>query len=66
MPSRPEPTAIRLHGDVAEAVAARDAGRAETAMREILAEAMDAMEQATSADERDADDAAGLVADAGR
>ena len=69
MPSRPEPSAIRLHADVAEAVSARDAVRAETAMREILAEAMQAMAQATMADDRDADerdaaDSAVLVADA--
>ena len=64
MPSRPEPTAIRLHGDVAEAISARDAVRAETAMREILAEAMEAMEQAVVADERDADVPVTLVADA--
>jgi DNA-binding FadR family transcriptional regulator len=46
MPSRPEPAAIRLHGDVAEAVAAGDGSRAEAAMRAILAEALEAMEQA--------------------
>ena len=46
MPSRPEPAAIRLHGDVAEAVAGGDAARAEAAMRAILAEALQAMEQA--------------------
>lgn len=46
MPSRPEPAAIRLHGDVAEAVATRDGPRAELAMREILAEAQQAMEHA--------------------
>lgn len=50
MPSRPEPVAIRLHGDVAEAVAAGDGTRAETAMRAILAEALGAMEQAYAAD----------------
>jgi DNA-binding FadR family transcriptional regulator len=50
MPSRPEPAAIRLHGDVAEAVAARDAPRAAEAMRAILAEALAAMEQAYDAD----------------
>lgn len=44
MPSRPEPAAIRLHGDVAEAVASGDAARAENGMRAILAEAMEAME----------------------
>jgi DNA-binding FadR family transcriptional regulator len=50
MPSRPEPAAIRLHGDVAEAVAAHDAPRAAEAMRAILAEARAAMEQAYEAD----------------
>jgi DNA-binding FadR family transcriptional regulator len=63
MPSRPEPAAIRLHGDVAEAVAARDPHRAAEAMRAILAEAIDAMEQATASDERDADGSV-LVGDA--
>ena len=47
MPSRPEPAAIRLHVDVAEAVSCRRRRRAEAAMREILAEAQEAMEQAT-------------------
>jgi DNA-binding FadR family transcriptional regulator len=50
MPSRPEPAAIRLHGDVAEAVSAGDATRAEAAMRAILAEAQEAMEQAYTPD----------------
>jgi DNA-binding FadR family transcriptional regulator len=54
MPRRPEPAAIRLHGDVAEAVAGRDSARAAEAMRAILAEATEAMEQATAADEREA------------
>lgn len=44
MPSRPEPAAIRLHGDVAEAIASGDAARAENGMRAILAEAMEAVE----------------------
>ncbi|MGE3288120.1 MAG: FadR/GntR family transcriptional regulator [Pseudonocardia sp.] len=43
MPARPEPLAIRLHGDVAEAVQAGDAAAAEAAMRAILAEASAAM-----------------------
>jgi hypothetical protein len=43
MPSRPEPAAIRLHVDVAEA--------------------MEAMEQATAADEQDAREQSALVAD---
>lgn len=45
MPSRPEPAAIRLHGDVAEAVAAGGSAAAESAMRAILAEAISAMEE---------------------
>jgi len=45
MPSRPEPTAVRLHGDVAEAISAHDAPRAEAAMRAILVEASEAMER---------------------
>ena len=61
MPSRPEPAAIRLHVDVAEAVCARDAAWEEVAMREILAEAM---EQATAADEKDARGQSDPVADA--
>jgi DNA-binding FadR family transcriptional regulator len=64
MPSRPEPAAIRLHGDVAEAVAAGDARAAEAAMRAILAEALEAMEQATASDEKDAGVHAALVPDA--
>jgi DNA-binding FadR family transcriptional regulator len=63
MPSRPEPAAIRLHGDVAEAVSARDPVRAEAAMREILAEAMEAMEQATASDEQEAIGRSALVPD---
>ncbi|MGD9526364.1 MAG: FCD domain-containing protein, partial [Pseudonocardia sp.] len=43
MPARPEPLAIRLHGDVAEAVQAGDAVAAEAAMRAILDEASAAM-----------------------
>jgi DNA-binding FadR family transcriptional regulator len=46
MPDRPEPAAIRLHGDIAEAIAASDAPRAERAMRDILTEAQEAMERA--------------------
>jgi DNA-binding FadR family transcriptional regulator len=46
MPARPEPAAIRLHGDVAEAVAAGDPARADAAMRAILAEALTAMQRA--------------------
>ena len=46
MPAHPEPAAIRLHGDVAEAVASGDAPRAERAMRAIVAEAQQAMEAA--------------------
>lgn len=45
MPPRPEPTAIRLHGDVAEAVSRSDPEQAEQAMRDILHEAREAMGQ---------------------
>lgn len=48
MPARPEPAAIRLHGDVAEAVRGGDAAAAETAMRAILTEASTAMEAVRS------------------
>jgi DNA-binding FadR family transcriptional regulator len=46
MPSRPEPAAIRLHADVAEAVQAGDQAAAEAAMRGILAEVDEAMQHA--------------------
>jgi DNA-binding FadR family transcriptional regulator len=46
MPARPEPVAIGLHADVARAVAARDAGAAEGAMRAILDEAQRAIAEA--------------------
>lgn len=43
MPALPEPAAIRLHGDVAEAVGSGDADAAERAMRAIISEAAGAM-----------------------
>lgn len=43
MPSTPNPVAIRLHGDVAQAVLGRDPAGAEQAMRAIVEEATDAM-----------------------
>ncbi|MCW2716642.1 MAG: hypothetical protein QOG20_3119 [Pseudonocardiales bacterium] len=43
MPTTPEPAAIRLHGDVAQAVQAGDAGAAEWAMHAIISEAADAI-----------------------
>jgi DNA-binding FadR family transcriptional regulator len=46
MPTTPEPAAIRLHADVAAAVAARDPDAAERSMRAILAEATQAIEAA--------------------
>ena len=46
MPARPEPAAVRLHGEVAEAVAAHDPAAAESAMRAIVDEAQQAMEAA--------------------
>jgi DNA-binding FadR family transcriptional regulator len=46
MPARPEPAAIGLHGDVADAVSAGDAAGAERAMRAIVDEAQEAMQAA--------------------
>lgn len=46
MPAHPEPSAIRLHADVAQAVASGDASGAERAMRAIVDEAQRAMEAA--------------------
>lgn len=43
MPHHPEPEAIRLHGEVADAVASGDAERARAAMVAILGEAQQAM-----------------------
>jgi DNA-binding FadR family transcriptional regulator len=43
MPATPEPKAIRLHADVAQAVQARDADAAHRAMSEIITEATGAM-----------------------
>ncbi len=43
MPHHPEPAAIRLHGEVADAVAAGDASRARAAMVAIVGEAQRAM-----------------------
>lgn len=43
MPARPEPAAIRLHGDVAEAVQSGDAAGAQRAMTEIITEAAGAL-----------------------
>ena len=43
MPAMPEPGAIRLHADVAQAVQARDADAAHRAMSEIITEATGAM-----------------------
>ncbi|MFC5745244.1 FadR/GntR family transcriptional regulator [Actinomadura rugatobispora] len=43
MPAHPEPTAIRWHAEVAQAVQSRDAAAAERAMRDIVEEATQAM-----------------------
>lgn len=43
MPATPNPAAIRLHGDIAQAVQTGDPAAAEAAMREIIAEAAAAM-----------------------
>ena len=50
MPAYPEPAAIRLHADVAEAVASGDGRGAGRAMREIVDEAQQAMENAFPAE----------------
>ncbi|MBP2370700.1 FadR/GntR family transcriptional regulator [Pseudonocardia parietis] len=47
MPARPEPVAIRLHGDVADAVRSGDAAAADAAMRAILTEAATAVREVT-------------------
>jgi DNA-binding FadR family transcriptional regulator len=43
MPATPEPAAIRLHADVAQAVQSRDAPASRRAMEAIIAEAAEAM-----------------------
>ena len=43
MPQLPNPVASRLHGDVAQAIRSADPVAAETAMREIIAEAAEAI-----------------------
>ncbi|MEU7531022.1 FadR/GntR family transcriptional regulator [Saccharothrix sp. NPDC042600] len=43
MPDRPNPAAIRLHADVAQAVQSGDPAAAEQAMRDIIAEASHAL-----------------------
>ncbi|MEV6978266.1 FCD domain-containing protein [Kitasatospora sp. NPDC093806] len=45
MPHQPEPYAIRLHREVAEAVCAGDAGRAEQAMRTIVEGALEELDR---------------------
>ncbi|MDR1852732.1 MAG: FCD domain-containing protein [Propionibacteriaceae bacterium] len=46
MPSHANPEAVQLHVDIAAAVGAKDADRAEAAMREIVEEADHAVQQA--------------------
>jgi len=48
MPARPRAAAIRLHADVSDAIAGGDAAAAEKAMRAIVAEAMSAVEEAST------------------
>lgn len=43
MPTTPNPVAVRLHGDVAQAVQSRDPAAAEAAMRQIVEEATSAL-----------------------
>src|SRR5690349_18013824 len=46
MPATPNPVAVRLHGDVAEAVQSGDSAAASAAMNAIIAEASDALRDA--------------------
>ncbi|WP_374967988.1 FadR/GntR family transcriptional regulator [Terrabacter sp. BE26] len=46
MPATPNPVAVRLHGDVAEAVQSGDGAAAAAAMQAIIAEATDALRDA--------------------
>ena len=46
MPTTPNPMAVRLHGDVAEAVQSGDGAAAATAMQAIIAEATEALRDA--------------------
>lgn len=46
MPATPNPVAVRLHGDVAEAVQSGDGAAASAAMHAIIAEASDALRDA--------------------
>jgi DNA-binding FadR family transcriptional regulator len=48
MPSTPNPVAVRLHGDVAEAVQSGDGAAASAAMQAIIAEASEALRDAES------------------
>ncbi|MGW5239236.1 FadR/GntR family transcriptional regulator [Monashia sp. NPDC004114] len=48
MPSTPNPAAVRMHGDVAQAIQSGDAAAAAAAMHEIITEASDAVRQADS------------------
>jgi len=50
MPSTPNPVAVRLHGDVAEAVQSGDGAAASAAMQAIIAEASDALRDPEAAD----------------
>ncbi|MGW3042642.1 FadR/GntR family transcriptional regulator [Kitasatospora sp. NPDC001159] len=45
MPHQPEPYAVRLHREVAEAICAGDAGHAEAAMRTIVTGALEELNQ---------------------
>jgi DNA-binding FadR family transcriptional regulator len=45
MPATPNPVAVRLHGDVAEAVQSGDGAAASAAMHAIIAEASDALRE---------------------
>ena len=50
MPATPNPVAVRLHGDVAEAVQSGDGAAASAAMQAIIAEASDALRDPEASD----------------
>ena len=50
MPATPNPVAVRLHGDVAEAVQSGDGAAASAAMQAIIAEASDALREPEASD----------------
>ena len=56
MPARPNPVAIRLHGDVAQAIGSGDGRAAAEAMTAIITEASEAVRRTAAAPEGTAAD----------